>query len=307
MVDFIMANAPCNSQQQHTVIPIFTKPKLQNQENVRVVPAKYTHLADFYQRTISYKTWPKGIDVAVSDLVKSGFSYLGFKDRVQCFQCGGIIDKWQKDDDVDTEHARHLPHCSYIQSKLGIYVVEMIVKMDKLSVSQMGMQKQVVSTREMKHVLAYAAAANAQQTGPLFISRCSSSTFDEDPQAIWRPDPENLHPVAPRDIRARLDTEFSRQLISIGYKKPLLAQVIGERLAETGDDFSSFMDFFKAIQHAERVLGGENTLHTYYEKTLERMSNPGPPLDTATELSIKEPETTSSSNPPPLNHRIMIH
>ena len=77
------------------------------------------------------------------------------------------------------------------------------------------------------------------------------------------------HPVAPRDIRARLDSEQSRKLMDeFGFAKPLLAQVVAERLTESGDDFECFMDFFKAVQAAERDLfaGELNTMQDYYEK-----------------------------------------
>lgn len=268
-----MANAPLSPAR--SILKNTTQQKLLKVTEKLPIQPKFPQLADFYARTQSFKKWPKGLSVAVSDLVKSGFSYLGYRDRVQCFYCGGILDGWQPGDIVDNEHARHLSHCLFIQNKLGKEQVELLTNMDRLTIKSecpSSMREHTVTTSEAKPVLAYAAAATPS-SGPLFISRCS---YNQDVPAGMRPAPQNLHPVAPRDIRARLDTEPSRQLLAMGYKKPLLAQVIGERLAETGDDFPSFMDFFMAVQHAERVLGGGavDTLNDFYEKSSERMTKP---------------------------------
>ena len=62
------------------------------------------------------------------------------------------------------------------------------------------------------------------------------------------------HIIEPRDIRARLDTEMRRRLLEEGYMKLLLAQVIGERLAQTGDDFVSIMDYFIYVKNAEQIV-----------------------------------------------------
>ena len=89
--------------------------------------------------------------------------------------------------------------------------------------------------------------------------------------------PQKLFPVAPRDIRARLDFPNSRKLMDMGFKKSLLAQVIWDRLASTGDDFDSFMSYFIAVKNAEQnhlSEGQVDTPNRFYKKTMERMSNP---------------------------------
>ena len=71
--------------------------------------------------------------------------------------------------------------------------------------------------------------------------------------------------VAPRDIRARLDLPNSRKLLD-------MARVIGARLAGTGDDFKSFMDYFFAVKYAEHVLsdGQVDTPKRFYYESMER-------------------------------------
>lgn len=250
--------------------------------------ATYPHLANQYERIKTFHNWPKGTGVKPKDFVESGFSFLDYKDRVQCFCCGGILDDWRVGDDVDHEHARHLSYCAFIREKLGDEEVDKIARLDQANISVQNPSQPISLTEptKSKPVLAYASAAIQPTAGPLFISRCTTNIGDESVPTGMRPAPENLHPVAPRDIRARLDMVDSRQILLMGYKKPLLAQVIGERLAETGDDFPSFMDFFRAVQHAERVLGGGaiDTLNEFYSKSMERIANPGP---------VKAPPTES--------------
>ena len=99
---------------------------------VNQAPSVPSH-AEFYPRVRSFTDWPKGTGIRVADLVKSGFYYLGYKDRVQCFQCGGMLENWKVGDDVDSEHARNLPHCPFIVAKRGQSFVDVIVKMDILA------------------------------------------------------------------------------------------------------------------------------------------------------------------------------
>lgn len=264
MSQIIMATNP-RSTDTHVVVP------KQLHES-----AKYPKLEGVYERTMSFRNWPKGTGVKPKDLVESGFSFLNYKDRVQCFHCGLILEEWREEDIVDHEHARHLSHCHFIRHKLGDQEVDIIAatKLDR------GPIHTGVHTSMFSYTTAATGHTAAAAAGPLFLSRCNSTTdISQNVPASMRPALETLHPVAPRDIRARLDTEQSIQLISMGYSKHLLSQVIGERLADTGDDFPSFMDFFLAVQHAERVLGkgAVDTLNDNFLKSIERMSNPGPP------------------------------
>lgn len=105
-------------------------------------------------------------------------------------------------------------------------------------------------------------------------------------------------PVDPRHIRARLDTAQSRKLIELGFKKPLLAQVIGERLAETGDDFGGFVEYFLAVKIAEDIISGGvvDSLKNYYDKMVERLANPASLVE---QKSAKSKATSPDSNKEP--------
>lgn len=250
--------------------------------------------ADFYARTVSFKVWPKGAGVKVSDLVNSGFSYLGAADRVQCFQCGEIFENWRKGESVDIEHTRLSPNCVFIRRKLGKNVERPppIYSNSEYNVTTNGptlmpvMEPFEVRVPIFPH-MDYRHVVDVPASGPK--------------QA------RNVHPVAPRDIRARLDFDSTRKLLDIGFMKPLLAQVIGERLAETGDDFPSFMDYFIAVKNAEQILSGGqvDTLKAYYDKSIERLSNPAS-LVPEEEEPVESPnalmdEASSKGSPAPNN------
>lgn len=130
----------------------------------------------------------------VTDLLLSGFRYLGFAECVQCDTCGLVVKQWPDGSTVDNIHISSSPNCMFIQRKPGM------------------------------------------------------------------------------EVRARLDTDFSRGLIELGFARPILAQVIADRLADVGDDFSTFTEYFLAVRNAEACLnpGHQNSMKTYYEKVGER-------------------------------------
>ena len=138
--------------------------------------------AEVYPRVRSFTSWPKDTDIGVADLVKPGFYYLGYKERVQCVFSAAVC--W----------------------KNGKFL------------------------KPAKH-----------KKFPVFLS--SQNVPTSTPSV-------NTFPVAPRNIRARLNTETSRRLMELEYKKPLLALVIADRLAQTGDDFCSFIDYFMVVKKA---------------------------------------------------------
>lgn len=76
---------------------------------------KYPKFQDYEIRYSTFAAWnnPKN----PHDLVKSGFSFIGGKDNVQCFYCGIILNNWTRVDDVDFCHRNSSPNCKYIKSK----------------------------------------------------------------------------------------------------------------------------------------------------------------------------------------------
>uniref|UniRef100_H2ZML6 RING-type domain-containing protein n=1 Tax=Ciona savignyi TaxID=51511 RepID=H2ZML6_CIOSA len=45
-------------------------------------------------------------------MARSGFFYLGNRDRTQCFNCMGVLKNWRPGDDINTIHSESFPTCS---------------------------------------------------------------------------------------------------------------------------------------------------------------------------------------------------
>lgn len=75
---------------------------------------RYPKFQDYEIRYLSYSGWnnPKN----PHKLVKSGFSFIGGKDNVQCFHCGIVLNNWDRADDVDFCHKTSSPNCFYMKS-----------------------------------------------------------------------------------------------------------------------------------------------------------------------------------------------
>uniref|UniRef100_A0A2I3RUU0 NLR family apoptosis inhibitory protein n=1 Tax=Pan troglodytes TaxID=9598 RepID=A0A2I3RUU0_PANTR len=67
-------------------------------------------------RLDSFKDWPRESAVGVAALAKAGLFYTGIKDIVQCFSCGGCLEKWQEGDDPLDDHTRWFPNCPFLQN-----------------------------------------------------------------------------------------------------------------------------------------------------------------------------------------------
>ncbi|XP_037540741.1 baculoviral IAP repeat-containing protein 7 isoform X2 [Nematolebias whitei] len=65
------------------------------------------------KRLRTFQNWPADAPVTSGDLAKAGFFFLGRRDEVQCFCCGGILRYWVPGDNPDAEHKRHFPTCSF--------------------------------------------------------------------------------------------------------------------------------------------------------------------------------------------------
>lgn len=65
-------------------------------------------------RIRTFREWPADAAVAPADLAKAGFFFLGPRDAVQCFCCGGILRCWVQGDSPGNEHRRHFPTCCFI-------------------------------------------------------------------------------------------------------------------------------------------------------------------------------------------------
>ena len=79
------------------------------QHSVYILPGD--HRTEIY-RLITFDKFPPASPVNPVLLARNGFYYLGYKDRVKCFDCANIIQDWTlQDDALSTEW--HQSHCQF--------------------------------------------------------------------------------------------------------------------------------------------------------------------------------------------------
>ncbi|XP_068596442.1 E3 ubiquitin-protein ligase XIAP [Brachionichthys hirsutus] len=72
------------------------------------------HMRNEEARLRTFSSWPAGASVRPQDLAQAGLFYLGERDRVQCFCCGGMLGGWEGGDTAWGEHTKHFPYCFFI-------------------------------------------------------------------------------------------------------------------------------------------------------------------------------------------------
>ncbi|XP_056363699.1 baculoviral IAP repeat-containing protein 7 [Oenanthe melanoleuca] len=66
------------------------------------------------RRLRTFQQWPRSAPVSAQDLVEAGFFYVGPRDEVQCFCCGGVLKDWRPGDCPIREHLNFFPSCQYL-------------------------------------------------------------------------------------------------------------------------------------------------------------------------------------------------
>ncbi|NXN34935.1 BIR7B protein, partial [Rhinoptilus africanus] len=66
------------------------------------------------RRLRTFHQWPLTSPVSARDLVKAGFFFVGPRDEVQCFCCGGVLKNWEPGDCPVLEHLKFFPSCKFI-------------------------------------------------------------------------------------------------------------------------------------------------------------------------------------------------
>ncbi|NXC68895.1 BIR7B protein, partial [Anhinga anhinga] len=69
------------------------------------------------RRLRTFQQWPSTSPVSARDLVKAGFFFVGPKDAVQCFCCGGVLQDWGPGDCPVAEHLKFFPFCKFISGE----------------------------------------------------------------------------------------------------------------------------------------------------------------------------------------------
>ncbi|CAL7946636.1 unnamed protein product [Xylocopa violacea] len=65
------------------------------------------------KRLQSFTNWPISSIMSPEALARAGFYYLQRNDEVQCAYCGGILKKWEPNDNPDKEHRKYFPDCDF--------------------------------------------------------------------------------------------------------------------------------------------------------------------------------------------------
>ncbi|XP_046564614.1 E3 ubiquitin-protein ligase XIAP-like [Haliotis rubra] len=68
-----------------------------------------------YDRMATFKDWPEQMVQKGRQLAWRGFYYTGVSDKVACAWCGLRLWKWCAEDDIDFEHHRFSPSCSFLK------------------------------------------------------------------------------------------------------------------------------------------------------------------------------------------------
>ncbi|KAE9521463.1 hypothetical protein AGLY_018137 [Aphis glycines] len=88
----------------------------------------YPEFTTFISRLKTFNLFPLTSSQDKYSLAKSGFIYSGKKDIVECFCCGLILHRWEKEDNLWIEHSRWNSKCVFVLLSKGNQFVENVVK-----------------------------------------------------------------------------------------------------------------------------------------------------------------------------------
>lgn len=69
------------------------------------------------RRLRTFWQWPHTAPVSARDLAKAGFFFVGPRDQVQCFCCGGVLMDWGPGDCPLAEHLKFFSSCKFIRGE----------------------------------------------------------------------------------------------------------------------------------------------------------------------------------------------
>lgn len=83
--------------------------------------------------SFSNSEWLLNSKPSFEKVTQAGFYYMGCKDYVKCFFCGGGLWNWEREDDPWTEHTKWFPKCIFLQLNKEDHSIE---KMNSLLPSE---------------------------------------------------------------------------------------------------------------------------------------------------------------------------
>lgn len=97
------------------------------------VKAKHKKFASYESRLNSMENWPCGLKQTGKLMAEAGFFYDNFADQVTCHFCGIILQQWEQEDDVWSQHVLWNGTCNFIELTKGKEYVEKAEARLKLS------------------------------------------------------------------------------------------------------------------------------------------------------------------------------
>ena len=88
----------------------------------------FQQYARFAVRLSSFNRWPDHKSQLPDQLAFAGFFYVGDRDCVRCFSCGGGLQHWKQGEDPIVEHARWYPKCEYLNKLKGLEFIQSVNK-----------------------------------------------------------------------------------------------------------------------------------------------------------------------------------
>jgi hypothetical protein len=99
---------------------------------IPINPPRHPNFMSTAKREESFKLWPLGMQQKPNQLAEAGFYYTETGDRVICFQCGGGLKDWTRNDTPWVEHAKWFSCCPYLLLKKGKDFVDQVHRDQKI-------------------------------------------------------------------------------------------------------------------------------------------------------------------------------
>uniref|UniRef100_A0A8C3QUG8 RING-type E3 ubiquitin transferase n=1 Tax=Cyanoderma ruficeps TaxID=181631 RepID=A0A8C3QUG8_9PASS len=174
------------------------------------------------RRMRTFQQWPRTAPVSARDLVEAGFFYVGPRDEVQCFCCGGVLKDWRPGDCPIIEHLSFFPSCKYLHVSEDTALPnepeypEMVTEEMRLSTFENWPRNSNMHPEQL-------ARAGFFYTGQGDVVRCfycdggvRSWSFGDDPwreHAKWYPECEFLLHSRGREFVSSVQETFSTTLL----------------------------------------------------------------------------------------------
>jgi hypothetical protein len=184
-------------------------------------------------------------------MAEAGMFALEDEDRTKCFFCDIALVKWDRHDDPWLEHARFSPCCGYLLYTRGYYFTKSALELNELFNPDFDLKFKSRVNKYKMPVRVTLENISVSIRKDVTLGKSLSATNRGRTAVTGRP----FRNVEPREIRSRLDLNESELLMSYGFPRELVGQVISERLGTAHDDFDSFNNFTAAVFEAGETLG----------------------------------------------------